>query len=196
MKLSGRVLELNCLFLLVVALLVALQLFLQRAQQQLHVNKRNKGIGLVGPIALPLQDSVDMLQAGPGLGQDGEAVAPEDALVAAPFVPNIRKSFTKRKAPYVRKGKKNKKKKAQNKKNKQQKHGPHGEGEGRTGGPQGGGKLGNSKKPAGPRGEGKPMIKVAGKSGAQNPRYKSAQNKHTKKNGSTGTDKNKLKSPR
>lgn len=182
MKTYGRVLELNCLFLLAVALLVALQLFLQQAQQRLQLSKEEEGAeeGLVGaPEALPLEDArVDGLQDDQGPGQEDPAGLSEDSLAAAPFVPNIRKSFTKRKAPYLRKGKKNKnkKKKSLKNKNRQQTHGSQG------GPKKGEGKVGNPKNLG---------LKGQGKFGTQKNGEKLSQNKRIRKKES-GNEKSKL----
>lgn len=191
MKLSTRVIELNCLFLLVVALLVALQLFLQRAQQRLQLSERQVGVNEAeaaagalladDPEAFPVHNpagGVDALLGLPGSEHDVK----EESLVAAPFVPNIRKSFPKRKAPYIRKGKNKKKKGQKNKKNKQQKHGSHGglreEGEGNVG-LQEWGKSGNLKKFIESKEKGKAGVKFWGKHGG-----KTAINKLGKVNGS------------
>lgn len=184
MKTFGRAIQLNCLFLVVVALLVALQLFLQQAQERLQVGKREAAgkDGLKGSsLARPLQDAPDdALQDNPGLGQEAADGAPDDSLAAEPFVPNIRKSFSKRKAPYIRKGKKNKKKALKNKKNRQQKRGSHG------GLKEGDGKFGNPKTTGGAKGG----MKAAGKLATWKNGEKSAQNKHSKKKGSNGNEKN------
>ncbi|KAK3862910.1 hypothetical protein Pcinc_031263 [Petrolisthes cinctipes] len=106
MKWSGRVMELNYIFLLVVTLLVALQVYLQRTQQRLELNKRSSGSeGEWVPVSV----------------LDKPENTEDNAALADPLVPNIRKSFPKRRAPYVRKGK-NKKRKNKNKLHKQDSH--------------------------------------------------------------------------
>lgn len=126
MKGFGRALEINCLFLLVVALLVVLQLILQGSQRELLLRlKERGGDGEAGgwyllrspppsPLSLPGQDIHASDGAKAGIGEHGGS----GGILAAPVVPNIRRSFPKRKAPYVRKAKNKKKKK--NRKGKKQ----------------------------------------------------------------------------
>lgn len=160
MKGFGRTFELNCLFLLVVTLLVALQLVLQRSHyQEILVQLKERGEEGEGegememeegrqqrdvhPLAAPLHalnqdisppnDAKALLKGGDGVGGGGSGGKNGDGVLAAPLVPNIRRSFPKRKAPYVRKGKKNKKKK-KNRKGKQQKEMRGAGGEGGEGG--------------------------------------------------------------
>ncbi|XP_068243036.1 uncharacterized protein [Palaemon carinicauda] len=116
MKMSGRAVFLNGIFLLFVAFLVSLQIYLQYVQRNIgeaasvdvdNIEKsyQRRSEDFVGGNIVSQIDHI------------GEEVA------AAPVFPNIRKSFPKRKAPYLRKGKKNKKKKQKMKKGNQQKYG-------------------------------------------------------------------------
>lgn len=122
MKGFGRALELNCLFLLVVALLVTLQLILQRRQNGilLQLSERgDEGEGGEEPPPVQLPDSLNIPDQGTHRHPAGHGKGGDGGVLAAPVVPNIHRSFPKRKAPYVRKAKKNKKKK-KNRKGKQQ----------------------------------------------------------------------------
>lgn len=123
MKGFGRALELNCLFLLVVALLVTLQLILQRRQNGILLQLSERGDegegGEEPPPVLQLPDSLNIPDQGTHRHPAGHGKGGDGGVLAAPVVPNIHRSFPKRKAPYVRKAKKNKKKK-KNRKGKQQ----------------------------------------------------------------------------
>jgi len=101
---SGRACEIHCLFLLVVAILIAVQLFLQNTQKHLSDDSKSKR-SLEPEIHLEKRDIAF---------SENEELLEEEIPVAAPIVPNIHKSFVKRKAPYARKAKKNRR----NKKNK------------------------------------------------------------------------------
>ncbi|XP_042887190.1 uncharacterized protein LOC122262975 [Penaeus japonicus] len=148
MKVSGRALELNAIFLVAVLLLVSLQVFLHHVQKQMYTEEvRN-----LSERAVPIPD------AGTQEGEQGAALSglPDAAPSQPAFVPNIRKSFPKRKAHYFRKLKKSKKNK-KNKKNKARKP-PATGGEGKQGGGRGQGKTSSSgpkKEPLHGRGKGK-----------------------------------------
>ncbi|KAK8395583.1 hypothetical protein O3P69_005587 [Scylla paramamosain] len=127
MKGFGRALEINFLFLLVVALLVVLQLILQGSQRELLLQlKERGGEGEAAgeypqhgpppssPLTFPDQDIHAAGDAKMVISDNGGG----GGILAAPVVPNIRRSFPKRKAPYVRKAKNKKKKK--NRKGKKQ----------------------------------------------------------------------------
>ncbi|XP_064087055.1 uncharacterized protein LOC135201754 [Macrobrachium nipponense] len=118
MKMSGRAVFLNGFFLLVVAFLVSLQIYLQYVQRRLGEEAAPDEI-------LNVVEKSYQIQSGDIAGGNVESLIDHNAdQVAAPVFPNIRKSFPKRKAPYLRKAKKNKKKKQQKmKKNNQQKYG-------------------------------------------------------------------------
>ncbi|XP_037802877.1 uncharacterized protein LOC119597387 isoform X2 [Penaeus monodon] len=131
MKVSGRALELNAIFLVAVLLLVSLQVFLHHVQKRMYTEEvRNLSERAVPAPSAEGQDG----ELGAALGVLDEAAPSQPA-----FVPNIRKSFPKRKAHYFRKLKKSKKNK-KNKKNKAKKASAAG-GEGKQGGGRGQGKA-------------------------------------------------------
>lgn len=107
-RLSGRACEIHCLFLLVVVILIAVNLFLQNEQKKITDSSKSSSSG-EREVHLEKRD----------LTGDQEFIE-EDIPGAAPLVPNIHKSFIRRKAPYVRKAKKNRR----NKKNKNKKQKP------------------------------------------------------------------------
>lgn len=96
---SGRACEIHCLFLFVVAILIAVQLFLQNTQKHLSDDSKSKR---------SLEPEVNLEKRDISFSEN-EELFEEEVPVAAPLVPNIHKSFGKRKAPYARKAKKNKK---------------------------------------------------------------------------------------
>ncbi|KAG0720903.1 hypothetical protein GWK47_047501 [Chionoecetes opilio] len=128
MKGFGRALGLNCVFLVVVIILVTLQLVLHRRQEEVVLQLWERGeegeAGEEPPQAAPLQDDPNHPRQNIHPAGDANVLTDDDGggdvVLAAPVVPNIHRSFPKRKAPYVRKAKKNKKNK-KNRKGKQQK---------------------------------------------------------------------------
>jgi len=102
---SARACEIHCLFLVVVAILIAVQLFLQNTQK--HISEESKSNSLLDPEVHLEKRDISYTEH--------KEFFEEETPVAAPIVPNIHKSFVKKKAPYVRKAKKNRR----NKKNKQ-----------------------------------------------------------------------------
>lgn len=114
MKVSGRALELNAIFLVAVLLLVSLQVFLHHVQKRMYTEEVRNLSERAVPVPSAEEQDADL---GAALGVLEEAAPSQPA-----FVPNIRKSFPKRKAHYFRKLKKSKK----NKKNK--KDAPHARG--------------------------------------------------------------------
>jgi len=121
MKVSGRVCEIHCLFLLVVAILIAVQLFLQNAQKHLSEASESKTLD---------ESEVHLEKRDISYSENKEFIE-EETPFAAPVVPNIHKSFVKKKAPYVRKAKRNRKNKKKNRKDVGAKQG---KGPGRKGG--------------------------------------------------------------
>lgn len=109
MKVSGRALELNAIFLVAVLLLVSLQVFLHHVQKRMYTEEVRNLSERAVPVPSAEEQDADL---GAALGVLEEAAPSQPA-----FVPNIRKSFPKRKAHYFRKLKKSKK----NKKNKKSK---------------------------------------------------------------------------
>jgi len=103
---SGRACEIHCLFLVVVAILIAVQLFLQNTQKHLSDDSKSKR---------SLEPEVHLEKRDISFSEN-EELFEEEVPVAAPIVPNIHKSFVKRKAPYARKAKKNRRNKKNNKK--------------------------------------------------------------------------------
>lgn len=118
MKVSGRALELNAIFLVAVLLLVSLQVFLHHVQKRMYTEEVRNLSERAVPVPSAEEQDADL---GAALGVLEEAAPSQPA-----FVPNIRKSFPKRKAHYFRKLKKSKK----NKKNK--KDAPHARGKGKA----------------------------------------------------------------
>lgn len=114
MKVSGRALELNAIFLVAVLLLVSLQVFLHHVQKRMYTEEVRNLSERAVPVPSAEEQDADL---GAALGVLEEAAPSQPA-----FVPNIRKSFPKRKAHYFRKLKKSKK----NKKNKKNKAAPPG----------------------------------------------------------------------
>lgn len=112
MKVSGRALELNAIFLVAVLLLVSLQVFLHHVQKRMYTEEVRNLSERAVPVPSAEEQDADL---GAALGVLEEAAPSQPA-----FVPNIRKSFPKRKAHYFRKLKKSKKNK-KNKKNKAKK---------------------------------------------------------------------------
>ncbi|XP_047490129.1 uncharacterized protein LOC125039863 isoform X1 [Penaeus chinensis] len=138
MKVSGRALELNAIFLVAVLLLVSLQVFLHHVQKRMYTEEVRNLSERAVPV--PSAEELDGELAGAALGVLDEAAPSQPA-----FVPNIRKSFPKRKAHYFRKLKKSKKNK-KNKAKKAKKASAAG-GEGKQGGGKGQGKA----DPSGPK---------------------------------------------
>lgn len=150
MKVSGRALELNAIFLVAVLLLVSLQVFLHHVQKRMYTEEVRNLSERAVPVPSAEEQDADL---GAALGVLEEAAPSQPA-----FVPNIRKSFPKRKAHYFRKLKKSKKNK-KNKKNKAKKTSTAG-GEGKQGGGRGQGKAappGPKKDAPHARGKGKAM---------------------------------------
>lgn len=123
MKVSGRALELNAIFLVAVLLLVSLQVFLHHVQKRMYTEEVRNLSERAVPVPSAEEQDADL---GAALGVLEEAAPSQPA-----FVPNIRKSFPKRKAHYFRKLKKSKKNK-KNKKNKAKKDAPHARGKGKA----------------------------------------------------------------
>lgn len=105
-RLSGRACEIHCLFLLVVVILIAINLFLQNEQKRISDSSKSSASG---------EREIHLEKRDINFSENQEFIE-EEISVAAPIVPNIHKSFGKKKAPYVRKAKKNRRNK-KNKKN-------------------------------------------------------------------------------
>jgi len=119
-RISGRACEIHCVFLLVVVILIAINLFLQNEQKKLTESSKSSKSG---------DQEVHLEKRDITFTENHEFIE-EEISVAAPIVPNIHKSFIKKKAPYVRKAKKNKR----NKKNKNKGGAKLGKGTARKGG--------------------------------------------------------------
>lgn len=90
MKVSGRALELNAIFLVAVLLLVSLQVFLHHVQKRMYTEEVRNLSERAVPVPSAEEQDADL---GAALGVLEEAAPSQPA-----FVPNIRKSFPKRKA--------------------------------------------------------------------------------------------------
>jgi len=119
-RLSGRACEIHCVFLLVVIILIAINLFLQNEQKKISEKSKSSSSG---------EQEVHLEKRDISFTENQEVIE-EEISVAAPIVPNIHKSFIKKKAPYVRKAKKNRR----NKKNKNKGGAKQGKGSVRKGG--------------------------------------------------------------
>jgi len=94
--------------MVVVAILIAVQLFFQNAQKQLTESSKSK---------TSYDDELHIEKRDISYSER-EGQTEIEVTGAAPIVPNIHRSYVKKKAPYIRKAKKNRR----NKKNKKNSH--------------------------------------------------------------------------